>query len=78
MKKTAVYNSATLDRALLLFERKFGRDSADFFAAHRRDDPALKEMPQRLRQLWVNLYRERQRLGEDALIDEVERELALI
>lgn len=75
--KPAVYNAATLDRALLLLERRFGLSSADFFDAHRRDDPQLHEMPQRLRQLWANLYRERRRLGEDPLIGEVERELAL-
>jgi hypothetical protein len=68
------YNSASLERAISSLEQRYGMSSADFYAAHQADDPALDSMPRRLRNLWASLYRDWRRLSGEDFVEQVERE----
>jgi len=68
------YNADSLERSLLVFERKFGVSSHDFYETISNGD-RIEGMPGFTRSLWASLYRDYCRPRSDSFAVAVERTL---
>ena len=75
-KKT--YDGASLERACVAFERRYGLSSEDFHAA-RVSGAELPEIPRFEQHVWASFYRDSLELREpdEGFADDVTRALAL-
>ncbi len=58
------YNAASLEHSLQAFERRYSLESAEFYAAHIRDDSEIVgHIPRWHRHSWASFYREWQQVS---------------
>jgi hypothetical protein len=70
------YNSASLERSLLLLERRWGISSHDFYELCINEE-RVEGMPRFTRSLWASLHRDFCRMRGDSFSVAVERALEL-
>ncbi len=82
--QTGTYNAASLEDALLVLQRHYRLDSAEFFRAYRVGSDEIDHIPGRARHEWASFYAEWRELTgapndtapqEDALARHTRREI---
>lgn len=65
-----------VERALLIYERRYGIPTVEFYEQHLASDPRLDEIPRRHRATWASLHRTLERLSAGGdLASRIERDL---
>jgi hypothetical protein len=72
-----LYDAASLERTLRVFEDRYHMSSADFYRAHVENSDTVASMAGAHRQAWAGFYCEWRRMSASGFTERAERELEL-